>query len=87
MYMTDSKHQNYFEIFNDVKLTFYKKNEKIVRYTEMFIDYIDNENFEKLYNTIKNNEIPSDELLKNILNDSEKDQKLFQWIEVLVREF
>lgn len=75
------------EIYNDVKSTLHSNNDKIIKYTELFIDYVDNHHLNELYHSLKNNIIPSDELIKNIINDSEKNQKLFQWIEVLVREF
>jgi hypothetical protein len=75
------------EIYNDVKSTLHSNNDKIIKYTELFIDYVDNNHLNELHHSLKNNMIPSDELIKNIIHDSEKNQKLFQWIEVLVRDF
>jgi hypothetical protein len=75
------------EIYNDVKATLHSKNDRIIKYTELFVDYIDNRNLNELYFHLKNNLIPSDDMIKNIIDDSKKNQKLFQWIEVLVREF
>jgi hypothetical protein len=77
----------YDEIYNDVKSTLHSNNDKIIKFTELFINYIDNHHLNELHHSLKNNIIPSDELIKNIILDSEKNQKLFQWIEVLVREF
>lgn len=64
------------EIYNDVKSTLHSNNDKIIKYTELFIDYVDNNHLNELHHSLKNNMIPSDELIKNIIHDSEKKSKI-----------
>ena len=81
------------EIYKDVKDTIQSTSqsvsqyERICKYTEMFVEYVDNNNLYELHFYLKNKMIPTDDLIKNIVIDSKTNLKLFQWIEVLVRNF
>ena len=71
-------------MYNDIRSVLLQDfSVKKKRFIEMFKDYVNNDNLNMLYDTIEDNKVPSDELIKNIVDDSQKNQKLFQLIEVL----
>ena len=59
------------EIYKDVKDTIQSTSqsvsqyERICKYTEMFVEYVDNNNLYELHFYLKNKMIPTDDLIKN----------------------
>jgi hypothetical protein len=71
-------------MYNDIRSVLLEDfSIKKKKFIEMFKEYVNNDNLNVLYYTIENNKVPSDDLIKNIVNDSQTNQKLFQLIEVL----
>jgi len=58
---------------------------KLLKFTNLFIDYVDNENLNELYEIIKIDKKPDENLCKNLVNDAKRNQKLFHWISVLLQ--
>ena len=58
---------------------------KLLKFTNLFVDYVDSDNLNELHEMIKIDQKPSDNFYKNLVNDAKQNHKLFQWISVLLR--
>ena len=63
------------------------KKEEIKKYVTFYIDYVNHPLLFKLEELLKNNKEPSKEFLDELVNEAKQNQKLFQWIEVLLEKF
>jgi hypothetical protein len=63
------------------------ESDKILKYFELFVGYVDNRNLDKMYEIIQKKENPSPELIKELVVEAKTNQKLFQFIEVLLQKF
>ena len=63
------------------------ESDKILKYFELFVGYVDNRNLDKMYEILQKKENPSPELIGEIVLEAKTNQKLFQFIEVLLQKF
>jgi hypothetical protein len=63
------------------------ESDKILKYFELFVGYVDNRNLDKIYEILQKKENPSSELIREIVLEAKTNQKLFQFIEVLLQKF
>jgi len=63
------------------------ESDKILKYFELFVGYVDNRNLDKMYEIILRKENPSPELIRELVVEAKTNQKLFQFIEVLLQKF
>ena len=59
----------------------------IFKYFDLFVDYIDNPNLYEMYENLKMKIVPSSDLIKRVVKDAKTNQKLFQFIELLLKKF
>lgn len=60
-------------------------HQKILKFLNLFVDYVDNSNLYELKQMIEKKETPSLNFLEKVVENAKNDQKLFQWIEVLLK--
>jgi hypothetical protein len=60
---------------------------KILKYIELFNAHVDSSNLVVLYHVIQSGNNPSDHLLSVLVDEAQTNNKLLNWIEVLLRQF
>lgn len=60
---------------------------KLLKYFDLFVEYVNHPTLYELHENIKLKQNPSSQLIKQLVQDAKKDKKLFQFIEVLLKNF
>ena len=64
--------------------TILNNQDKIKKYTEFYLDYVNHPYLYKLHEILSNKEKLSNDFFDNFVEQAKKDQKLYQWVEVLL---
>jgi hypothetical protein len=67
-------------------LTTVELHPKILKFIELFREHVDSLKLNDLYDVIKSGNNPSPYLLSEMVNEARTNDKLLQWIEVLLRQ-
>jgi len=59
----------------------------IFKYFDLFVDYVDNPNLYEMYENLKMKNVPSSDLIRRVVKDAKTNQKLFRFIELLLKKF
>ena len=71
----------------EIMETILDKKEEIKKYLAFYIDYVNHPHLFKLQELLENNKELSKEFLDELVKEAKQNQKLFQWIEILLEKF
>ena len=69
---------------SEIMETISNNQDQIKKYTEFYLDYVNHPYLYKLHQILLNKEKLSNDFIDKFIEQAKKDQKLYQWVEVLL---